>query len=141
MANEVKWKAPTTRATGLGNSALTAGANLLSSEVDNQANLDRLLALELAWRCTTAATAGSVVEVYILYAVDGTNYEDGGVGVDPFKAPIGVFVDNGGSASQKQTISGIPLAPHKFKVLLKSELDQDASSVTLTAKTYNEDIQ
>ena len=141
MANEVKWKAPTNRSTGITSSAMNAGANLLSSEIDNETNLDRYLSLELTWTCGTAASENDVVEAYLLYAIDGTNYEDGGTSVDPKKTPITFFVDDGGTGVQKQTAVGISIKPFKFKVLLKSELDQNAASVALDAETHNEDIQ
>lgn len=141
MANEVKWKAPTNRATGISSGSLNAGANLLSNEIDNQTNLNRFLALELLWTCSTASNAGEVVEVYILTALDGTNYEDGGTTVDSYKAPVGTFVDDGGTGAQRQAMAGIPIPPFKFKVLIRSELSQNATSVDLDAETYDEDIQ
>jgi len=99
------------------------------------------LDVDLAWTCSTPATEDNTVELYILYALDGTNYEDGGAAVDPKKQmACNPFADDGGSGAQRQARVNIPLAPYKFKLLLKSELDQNASSVTLTAKTHNGDI-
>lgn len=141
MANEVKWKAPESRTSGISAASVTAGANKLGSEINNEVNLDRQAALELAWTCSTASTANRVWLVYILYDVTSAAYEDGGDSVDAFKAPVGSFADDGGTAAQKQTLTGIPLKPFAFKVLLRSELDQNATSVTLLVETYNEDIQ
>lgn len=142
--NAVKWVPGAVTGTAIiSASSMAAGANVLSSETNNETNEDRFLALELTWTAATANTAGQVVEVYILYSLDGTNYEDGDGSTDPYKAPVGAFVDDGGTGAQKQTIVGIPIAPYKFKVLIKSELTNDctASSVTLDAETYNEEIQ
>ena len=133
-----KHTAPTNRSTGITAGSLNAGANLLSSEVDNETNLDLWLSLELTWTCSTASTAGEVVEVYLLYALDGTNYEDGGTSVDSKKRPVGTFVDDGGTAAQKQAITGIRIMPFKFKVLIKSELTNNATSVALDAETSHE---
>jgi len=141
MTNELKWKAPNNRASGISAASLDAGDNLLSSEIDNEANLDRWLALMLTWTCASASTAGTVIEAYILYDVSGSDYEDGGASEDSVKAPVAVFVDDGDTGAQQQTIVDIPIKPFAFKVLLKSELDQNATSVTLAAETYNEDLQ
>jgi len=97
---------------------------------------------KLTWTCGTAATADKAIELYVLYAVDGTNYEDGdATPTDPHKGMAAVFFDDGGTGAQKQTVVSVPLMPFKFKLLLKSELDQTASSVTLLAYTHNEEIQ
>jgi len=135
-----KLTAGTSQSTGISSTTMNAGANLLSSEIDNATNKDRMLDLELAWTCSTASTAGYVVEVYILYAMDGTNYEDGGTSADPAKNPTRLFVDDGGTGAQRQTRLQIPLSPFKFKILLKSELDQNATAVALLAYTHNDDI-
>jgi len=141
MTNELKWKAPNSRTSGIAAASLNAGANLLGSEIDNESNLDRWLALNLTWTCASAATAGTVIEAYLIYDVTSSAYEDGGVGEDPVKSPVAVFVDDGDTGAQQQTIVDIPIKPFAFKVLLKSELDQNATSVTLLTETYNEDLQ
>ena len=136
-----KLTAGTSRTSGISSTTLDADANLLGSEIDNGTNLDLYLDVDLAWTCSVAATADKVIEMYILYAVDGTNYEDGdATPVDPKKTLTTTFADDGGTGAQRQARVNIPLSPYKFKILLKSELDQDASSVTLTAKTHNHDI-
>lgn len=141
MANQLLWKAPTNRTSGISADTIAAASNEIGSEIDNETNKDRYLALELTWTCSTASTENEVMEVRILYAIDGTNYEDGSDSVDSKKSPIGFFVDDGGTAAQKQTITGIPIKPFKFKLLLTSALTNSASSVTLDAETYNEDLQ
>ena len=141
MANEVKWKAPTSRTSGIAAATLNAGANLLGDEIDNETNLDRWMALNLTWTCGTASNAGEVVEVYLVYDVTSGDYQDGGASEDPQKAPVAVFVDDGGTAAQQQTVIDIPIKPFAFKILLKSELSNNATSVTLLAETYNEEVQ
>jgi hypothetical protein len=141
MANEIKWKAPTSRTSGISSASINAGTNSLGSEIDNETNLDRWLALNLTWTCSSAATAGKVIEAYIIYDVTSAAYEDGGASEDPAKSPVAVFVDDGGTGEQQQTVEDIPIKPFAFKILLKSELDQNATSVTLLAETYNEEVQ
>ena len=140
MSNQITYKASSDRATGISAAALNAGANLLSDEIDNATNLQDMLDLELQWTCAVASTANDVVEVRLLIALDGANYEDGGIAVDSKKTPIANFIDDGGTGAQRQARLMLPIPPHKFKLLLTSELDQDATSVTLTARTYSHDI-
>lgn len=133
------WTAPTNRATGISGATLNSGANALSGEIDNETNKDRYLALELTFTCATAAAVGATVQVFIVYAMDGTLYEDGSTApLDPAKTPIGVFVNRFVTTAQKQSIVGIPIFPFKFKVLLANKLGQNATSVDLDAETYNE---
>ena len=141
MANQVLWKAPTARTSGISADTIAAGSNEIGSEIDNEVNLDRYMSAELTWTCATASTENEVMELYILYSLDGTNYEDGSDSVDPKKSPVAVFVDDGGTAVQKQTVSGISIKPFAFKALLKSELTNSAASVTLDIETYNEEVQ
>jgi hypothetical protein len=142
MPNLINWGATgTSRTTGIAGDTIAAGSNEIGSAIDNDSNLDRFMDVELVWTCSVASNPSTIMELYILYSVDGTNYEDGSDSVDPFKPPAGTFIDDGGTGAQRQIIHGIPITPHKFKLLLKSELNQDASSVTLRAYTYNEEVQ
>ena len=142
MSNEVKWKAPTNRTTGIEDEIIAGGANKLGSEINNESNADRYLALEMQWAASDdASTAGEAMEVYLVYALDGSTYEDGGDAVDPTKSPSAIFIDDGTTDAQRQTITGIPLDPFKFKILLKSEFTNQASGIYLDAETYNEEVQ
>ena len=143
MASELKWKAASSRTTGIAGSSMAAGANVLGSEIDNATNEDRWITCELTWTTSATSLVGEVVELYLLYAINGTAYEDGAAATDPKKAPVAVFVNDGGTGAQKQVVSRIPLDPFKFKLLIKSELTEacTADSVTLLAYTYNEEGQ
>lgn len=142
MANAVKWTSTTSRTTGISSASITAGANSLGSEIDNSTNKDRYCSFDLAWTCSTAAAANTVVELYAIYAIDGTNYEDGdATPTDPKKTRLGVFANRNVTTAQRATLTNIPIAPFKVKFLLKSELDQNATSVTLLAYTHNEELQ
>ena len=142
MANELKWKAPTARTTGISSTTIDDGDNLLSSEIANETNLDRWLDLELTFTAASSITADKIVECYVIYALDGTNYEDGDeTPIDPVKSPICIFAARTGLAEQVVTNAGLPIRPFNFKLLLKSEFGQNVSGVTLDAETANEEIQ
>lgn len=136
----VKWSATTSRTTGIASATVNAGANSLGSEIDNTANKDRWASAELTFTCGVAPTANKVTELYFVSAVDGTNYEDGDGSVDPVRIRAGVFPARAVTTAQKVTLHNLALPPFKFKCLLKSELDQNATSVTLLLRTYNEEI-
>jgi len=143
MVNAVKWADPTSRATNIAGASLAAGGNLLSDAIANETNKDRYLALELLFSNSGTTSTGTFIETYLLYAQDGTNYEDGSAAVDPKKTFDNVFINAGTAAGspQRQNIPDIPINPFNFKVLLKSEFTNAISGVTLSAHTYNEEIQ
>lgn len=104
----------------------------MGSEIDNATNKDRFANIQVGFTCSTAATANKTLEIYILYAIDGTNYEDGGTSVDPVIVPVGVVAARGTvTTAQTVTLKGIELQPFKFKILVKSELDQTAATTVL----------
>jgi hypothetical protein len=142
VANAVKWTTATSRTSGISSESISAGANNLGDEVDNSSNKDRFASFSLIFTCATAPTAGKVMELYIVYAIDGTNYEAGdATPTDPVKIRAGVFPARNVTAAQRVNLTNVPLAPFKLKCLLKSELDQNATSVTMQMYTHNEEIQ
>ena len=121
-------------ATGIQDTALTAGANIASAEIDNRDGRLTRLALVAEWINAGAATAGGLINAHLIHALDG-NYEDGTAAVDPHTTPAAVFRDNAGTGRQRQAEIGIPIGPFRFKVLLVSELSQN-STVRLAAYRY-----
>lgn len=141
MANIIQWAAVgTSRSTGIAASDnFATGAGLLSSEIDNSTNLDMHLIVQMA--CTPeAATAGQML-IYILYAVDGTNYEDGGTGTQPQKGVAAVLPYKAAASAQKLTSEMIPIMPHKFKILVWNVAGAQCDAVTLLAYTFNPEVQ
>ena len=140
MANAIKWTTPTSRTTGIAAPSLSAGANYLGSAIDNDTNKDRWLHLDIEMTHGSSPTANTVHEIYLIYAIDGTNYEDGGVSVDPSKNPTLLFAVKAQTTTQRQSFVNIPIAPFKFKILIKSEVSQTATP-TILAYTSNEEVQ
>ncbi len=136
----VNWTAPASRTTGIAAETVAAGANFLGSEIDNEANKDRFCAINVLIDSTGAAfTVNKTLEVYILYDVTSSQYEDGGTSVDPKIAPVAVFAVPALATAIYQTAINIPLAPFAFKILIKSELDVEAA-FTVLCETYNEAV-
>ncbi len=139
MATTFQWKAFSGTTSGISAASMSAGVNLLGSEIDNSSNLDRFAKAELRWTCSaTASSAGTTVELYFIYALDGSNYEDGAAGVDPNRTPDWIFRNSGTTAAQRRTSPKLDIDPFKFKPLIKSELSQKAVSVYLTLQTGND---
>lgn len=145
MATE-KWAAYTSRGSVLStelNALASAGRSAAGAEVDNGTNLDMFGVLELAVTFGTAPSAGAYVEIYMVTAPDGANYEDGSNTVDPGthklidRIPVR-------AVTTAQRLSGrlIPLLPEKTKFLLYNGSGQafPASGSTLTLYTTNRTV-
>lgn len=145
MATE-KWAAYTSRGSVLStelNALASAGRSAAGTEVDNSANLDMFGVLELSVTFGTAPAAGGYVEIYMVTAPDGTNYEDGSNTVDPGthklidRIPVR-------AVTTAQRLSGrlIPLLPEKTKFLIYNGSGQafPASGSTLTLYTTNRTV-
>lgn len=145
MATE-KWAAYTSRGSVLTtelNALASAGRSAAGTEVDNGTNLDTLGKFVLQVTFGTAPSAGGYVEIYMVTATDGTNYEDGSDSVDPGthklidRIPVR-------AVTTAQRLSGrlIPLLPAKTKFLLYNGSGQafPASGSTLTLYTTNRTV-
>ena len=128
------WTTPTSRTTGIATESITTAAGFVGSEIDNATNLDEYLDLDIAFSCDTAPAENTVLLVYLLFAVDGTNYEDGSTSVQSKGVPMPVAAFNV-TTGQRKALTQIPIPPSKFKIAIWNTLDQTAV-VTVTAKTY-----
>jgi hypothetical protein len=134
---EHKPQGGTSRTSGISADAITAGANLLGDEIDNATNLDDLADIELVFSHGSNPTEDEVYELYLIYAKDGTNYEDGGAAVDPKKAPDGSFAVFADTSTHRSLVGDIPLLPYKFKILIKSEVSVNGT-LTVNVVTRND---
>lgn len=140
MASPIKWQESNARDTGIANASLSAGANYLGSEIDNATNRDKFCSGDLAFNCAVAPTANKVIEIYFLHAVNGANYEDGSDSIDPVGVPVACIPARAVTGPQRVALKNILVGPFKFKPLLKSELDQNATGVTLQLYTHNSEV-
>ena len=145
MATE-KWAANTSRGNVLStelNSLANAGRSAAGTEINNSTNLDVFGRLELQVTFGTAPSAGGYVEIYMVTAPNGTNYEDGSDSVDPGthklvdRIPVRAV-----TAAQRLTGRRIPLLPGKTKFLLYNGSGQafPASGSTLALYTTNKTV-
>lgn len=132
-----KWTTPTQISTGISGVSVSAGANYLGSEISNDSDLNQFARVDLQFTCSSAPTDNSPIELYAIYAVDSSGYEDGDNSIDPVKAPLHVFVADARTSAQRLS-AFVPIDPFKFKFLIKSELNQTASPLTLKAFAFND---
>ena len=128
---------PTSRTTGISAEAIAAGANYLGSEIDFSTILDTFCDIEIKYTNGVAPAAGKYLEVFLLVAMDDTNYEIGdATPTDPMAIPVGtVRLYTNTTADRIHTIKNVPLGQYKTKVLIKSESDQSCT-VTATLKSW-----
>ena len=117
MATSEKWL-PSTRSgnpvtlmtTELNSLASTGTAT--SSAIDNDADHDIYVDLELLIQYGTNPTANSTILCYIVRTVDGTNYED----TPPQSGFVGAWALKATTSAQRIIIPGVMLPPRDFKI-------------------------
>lgn len=151
MVAIIKYAAPESPVTamsaslnGLANSTSSStGKNLSSVIADNATDLYEWMDVSLSLATLTPA-AGGRIELTVLYAIDGTNYEAGGTTVDVQGAPTVVFYLNAVAGASLLTAreGSIRIRPFKFKFLLRnlSGVALNASGNVLTFARYNEQV-
>lgn len=148
MANAVKWEAAwVDRGSVLSTelNSLAAGTRTAAStEYANQTNLDQYGVLELAVDFVSAPAAGGSCKVWMIQALDGTNYEDGDASDQPSNNAVVAVIDIRAVTEAQRRRSGlITLLPGKTKFLLTNDTDQafPASGSTLKLYTTNDEVQ
>lgn len=119
------------------NSLGNGSSSSASAAIDNTSNLDLLVDLVL-----TVATQGSargaaaVVEVYLMPAVDGTNYDDA---VRNVAELVAVFTLDATTTARQVTRRDIPIPPGLFKLVAYNGTGQPlaASGNTLKYRAHN----
>lgn len=135
----------TPRTTGIATQTLNTVSRFAGAEIDNSVNLDEQCDIVLLFTLAATPTAGDPIKVYILYAMDGTNYEDGipttndGAHDDGYAANPSAQVASIGTlavaTAQKMTLRGIGLRPYKFKLMIYNGTTKSCTSL-LTVLLY-----
>lgn len=117
----IKWEpsATSTLITTSMNSLADEG-NAISSEINNTSNLYLFDDVELYTNSLGyTPPAGSIVELHLVCALDGTSYEDGDASIDPPASNlVGVFNIRSTTAAQRHVIRMIPVPPLKYKYVV-----------------------
>lgn len=123
----------TTELNSLANSSNTAA----SSEIDNTTDLNLYHDLTLTVAAQgSARSAGATITVYLIMALDGTNYDD----VDATTAEVAaVFPLDAATTARQATRRDIPIPPGKFKYFIRNSTGQAlaASGNLLEYRAHN----
>ena len=109
-----------------------------NAEYDNSAggNLYFAADFELDVTFATGPTDQSVVACYILYKMDGTNYQDGGTAYQPVYSFVGNFVCHNVTTAQRIPLKDIPIDPYPFKLLVVNSTNQPFPASGSTIKMW-----
>ena len=147
MANAIKWQAYTDRGNVLTtelDALADAARSAAGSEIANQTNLDQLAVLELLVTFGTAPSAGGYVQVHMVQAPDGTNYEDGSATVDPgIHTAVVTIPVKAVTTAQRVKSNRFQIGPGKTKFLLLNKSGQAFPLIGSTLRLYttNDEVQ
>lgn len=142
MATTFKWATPEAEASALTtelNSLADAAFSSASSAIDNETDLYEFIAVELVLASLSPA-AGAYVDVWIDYSLDGTNYADASKALQLSALLCTFQLDTTAATAQRLYVSGLRLAPNKFKLQARNKagVSLGASGNTLKYSRYNE---
>lgn len=148
MANAIKWEAAWTSRGNVLTTELNSLANgsfsSAGTEVDNSTNLDQYGKVEINL-ASLSPTAGANLELYMITAPDGTNYEDAPGSNNPATHVCTAVIPLDTTASDaKLCMSGVfLLQPAKTKFVLKNAagVALGASGNTVELFTCNDEMQ
>lgn len=122
--------------------ALANSARVLGAEIDNTSGKDMFADWDLLCKFQSSPSAGGVVNLYLVPAVDGTNYADGSDSLVPASSLFaGSMPVQANMNAQRVALRNILLPPGKFKPLIENGAGQALTNVdnenVLSYRTYN----
>lgn len=147
MANVGKWNAPSSTVSVLTtelNSLGSGSASAASSAIANQTNLDIYSDWELNLGSLSPA-AGAYIAVYIMLAVDGTNYpapSAADMRLQSSQLLFSVPLSTTATTAQRISVRNVVLPPGTFKIILDNQagVALNASGNTLKMNPYNTNL-
>ena len=118
------------------NSLANNTGSALGTEVNNSTALEIYADFELLVTFGTNPTDGSLVELYIAGALDGTNYEDGSSTVQLRTHYVGGFPVRAVTSAQRIPLRRIPIPPCKYKAYVVNKTGQTTASSGNTVKAF-----
>jgi hypothetical protein len=135
----IKWATPATSANALTtelNSLANAATSAASAAIDNATDKYLYMAVDVTLASLTP-TAGGYLAVYLLPAVDGTNYSD--ITQSQLVATLALTTT---ASAKRVSLGNIPIPPFSFKLALenRSGVALGASGNVLATRRYNEEV-
>ena len=146
MATTVTWQTAawvsrgTVLTTELNGLTVATAFSAAGTEIANQTNLDKYGKLEVNLATITPA-AGGYINLYMITAPGGTNYEDGSATINPGAHTLIASIPLRNAAGAIRVMTGVIfLEPAKTKFLLEnaSGVTLNASGNTVTLYTTND---
>ena len=102
------------------NSLAAGNGSSLGSEFDNTATGTKYMFgdFQLAVEFASSPTVNELVHIYLIPALDGSNYADGSSTFFPATCHKGAFPVRANADPQKLVLFGIVLPPSKFKMIV-----------------------
>ena len=116
------------------NSLGAGAASALGTAYDNGTNLFLYGAFQVDVTFGTGPTADTTLDLYLVPALDGTNYADGSTTVAAQNNAVGGYTMRAVTTEQRLTIWGILLPPCKFKMQLFNNTNQGMPASGSTVK-------
>lgn len=142
MAGLITWNAgsPVVMLSTELNALANNTASTLGTAFDNSSGKYFFGAFQLAVTFTSAPSVDTTVDLYLVPAIDGTNYGDGGVGVTPQNHIEASFVMRAVTSLQRIVIRDITLPPCPFKIFVFANATGPfpATGSTVTLLPYNQ---
>jgi hypothetical protein len=131
---------PTNRTSGISSANVQNTKAYLGSAIDNATNLDDFAHLEIVWSFGTNPTVNNFLKIHLLYAKDGSNYEEGAGDGSTITAPLpgcqhAAVSPPADTNTHRKLFSYIPLAPYPFKVLVENNATGQTATVTVNIAT------
>lgn len=104
-------------------SLASGSGSALGTEFNNASGLYVFGDFVLSCTLGGAPTANTVVDLYLIPATDGSNYNEGSSTVRPPNFYVGSFLMTG-ATTVLLTITGVPLPPCKFKLTVLNSTGQ-----------------
>lgn len=148
MPNAILWQAPTVDqgdllSTELNNLANAARTNQ-GTELNNATNLDTIAWAEVSVTFGAAPSAGGYLVLYLIPALDGTNYAQGSSTLPPGgHAAVATIPVQATTNAQRIASQAFRLPPSKVKFILENQSGQafPASGSVVAIYTSNEEVQ
>lgn len=137
MAGSLQWGTPGTLTTVIStdlDSLATGTRSNAGAVFDNGAGLYLFGDFEANITFASSPTAGGLLTLFLLPAVDGTNYADGSSSVANINAQRGFWVVRGVNTAQRIVLPGVVLPPCKFKIMVANDASQNLASSGNTIK-------
>ena len=139
MPSAIKWEATwSDRGTVLGtelNSLANDARTNAGTEVANQTNLDRFGKFELTVTFGTAPSAGARVEIHMVTAPDGSNYEDGSSSIDPGAHTLVATATNAASSASDSVSITVDTTPPVVTITAPADGTQTTEASILVSGT------